>query len=67
MALMTFGTQKLRGKSTKRSFRDAMLIGGMGQIGGMAGVGGITPFGSATTAGSIQGLGQTSVGQGLRQ
>jgi hypothetical protein len=66
MALATFGVQKLRGKSTKRSFRDAMLIGGMGQIGGMAGVGGITPFGSATTAGSIQGLGQTSVGQGLR-
>ena len=66
MALMTFGTQKLRGKSTKRSFRDAMLIGGMGQIGGMAGVGGITPFGSAGTAGTIQGLGQTSVGQGLR-
>ena len=66
MALMTFGTQKLRGKSTKRSFRDAMLIGGMGQIGGMAGVGGITPFGSATTAGSIQGLGQTSAAQGLR-
>ena len=66
MALMTFGTQKLRGKSTKRSFRDAMLIGGLGQIGGMAGVGGITPFGSATTAGSIQGLGQTSAAQGLR-
>ena len=66
MALMTFGTQKLRGKSTKRSFRDAMLIGGLGQIGGMAGVGGVTPFGSATTAGSIQGLGQTSAAQGLR-
>ena len=66
MALATFGVQKLRGKSTKRSFRDAMLIGGMGQIGGMAGVGGITPFGSATTAGSIQGLGQTSAAQGLR-
>ena len=66
MALATFGVQKLRGKSTKRSFRDAMLIGGMGQLGGMAGVGGITPFGSATTAGSIQGLGQTSAAQGLR-
>ena len=67
MALMTFGTQKLRGKSTKRSFRDAMLIGGMGQLGGMAGVGGITPFGQATAAGNtIQGLGQTSAAQGLR-
>ena len=67
MALLTFGTQKLRGKSTKRSFRDAMLIGTMGQLGGMAGVGGITPFGSATTAGTtIQGIGQTSAAQGLR-
>ena len=65
MALATFGVQKLRGKSTKRSFRDAMLIGGMGQLGGMAGVGGITPFGSAGTAGTIQGLGQTSAAQGL--
>ena len=67
MALATFGVQKLRGKSTKRSFRDAMLIGGMGQLGGMAGVGGITPFGQATAAGNtIQGLGQTSAAQGLR-
>ena len=67
MALLTFGTQKIRGKSTKRSFRDAMLIGTMGQLGGMAGVGGITPFGQATAAGNtIQGLGQTSAAQGLR-
>ena len=66
MALMTFGAQKMRGKSTKRSFRDAMLIGSMGQLGGAAGVGGITPFGPAGTANTIQGLGQTSVGQGLR-
>ena len=65
MALVTFGVQKLRGKSTKRSFRDAALVGGIGQLGGMAGVPGITPFGSAGTAGTIQGLGQTSVGQGI--
>ena len=68
MALATFGVQKLRGKSTKRSMRDAALIGGLGQIGGMAGVGGgaITPFGSAGTAGTIQGLGQTTAAQGIR-
>jgi hypothetical protein len=34
MALMTFGAQKMRGKSTKRSIRDAMLIGSLGQLGG---------------------------------
>jgi hypothetical protein len=38
MALATFGVQKLRGKSTKRSLRDALMIGGLGQLGGMAGV-----------------------------
>jgi len=64
MALMTFGAQQMRGKSTKRSFRDAMLIGSMGQLGGASM--GVTPFGSATTAGTIQGLGQTSAAQGLR-
>jgi hypothetical protein len=65
MALATFGVQKLRGKSTKRSFRDALMIGGLGQLGGMAGMGRITPFGSAGTEGTIQGLGQTSTMQGL--
>ena len=39
IALATFGIQKLRGQSTKRSFRDALIAGGIGQIGGMAGVG----------------------------
>jgi len=39
LALATFGVQKLRGKSTKRSFRDALIVGGIGQLGGMAGVG----------------------------
>jgi hypothetical protein len=44
MALATFGVQKLRGKSTKRSFRDALMIGGLGQLGGMAGMGRIHSF-----------------------
>ena len=39
LALATFGIQKLRGKSTKRSFRDALIAGGIGQVAGMAGVG----------------------------
>ena len=64
MALMTFGAQKMRGKSTKRSIRDAMLIGSLGQLGGASM--GVTPFGTAGTAGTIQGLGQTSAAQGLR-
>jgi len=64
MALMTFGAQKMRGKSTKRSIRDAMIIGSLGQLGGASM--GVTPFGSAGTAGTIQGLGQTSAAQGLR-
>jgi len=65
IALATFGVQKLRGKSTKRSLRDAMMAGGLGQLGGMAGVGGLTPFGSAGTSGAIQGLGQTTIGSGI--
>lgn len=39
LALATFGVQKLRGQSTKRAFRDALLMGGIGQVAGMAGVG----------------------------
>ena len=39
IALATFGIQKLRGKSTKRSMRDAALAAGIGQIAGMAGFG----------------------------
>ena len=45
LALATFGVQKLRGKSTKRSFRDALIVGGIGQIGGMAGMPGMQPYG----------------------
>ena len=66
MALATFGVQKLRGKSTKRSFRDALMIGGLGQLGGMTAAGqnaGLTAFGSG--AGQISSLGQTGAIRGL--
>ena len=39
LALATFGIQKLRGQSTKRSFRDALIAGGIGQFAGTQGVG----------------------------
>jgi hypothetical protein len=39
IALATFGVQKLRGKSTKRSLRDAAIAAGIGQFAGMAGFG----------------------------
>ena len=43
LALATFGIQKLRGKSTGRSFRDAFLVGGgshlIGTMAGGAGMG----------------------------
>jgi hypothetical protein len=70
MALATFGVQKLRGKSTKRSLRDAMMIGGLGQLGGMAGLPGMQAFGQTganTLAGNTLGsqFGQTSTMQGL--
>jgi hypothetical protein len=49
IALATFGVQKLRGKSTNRALRDAVLAGGIGQLGGMAGMGGSTSFWSIST------------------
>ena len=70
IALATFGVQKLRGKSTKRSLRDALMLGGLGQLGAMGGVPGLQGFGQIG-AGALQGgtlgaqLGQTSVMQGL--
>ena len=39
VALAVFGVQKLRGKSTSRSFRDALLAAGGTQLAGMAGIG----------------------------
>lgn len=43
-ALAVFGVQKLRGKSTSRSFRDALLAAGGVQLGASAGVGGLQGF-----------------------
>ena len=51
IALATFGIQKLRGKSTKRSLRDAAIAGGLGQLGGMAGFPGMKAFGSTSLPG----------------
>lgn len=59
IALATFGIQKLRGKSTKRSLRDAAIAGGIGQLGGMAGVPGMQAFGST----SLPGMSGSFVGQ----
>jgi len=53
IALATFGIQKLRGKSTKRAFRDAALAGGIGQFAGMAGVGPFQAFGKASSMPSM--------------
>lgn len=71
LALATFGVQKLRGKSTNRSLRDALMIGGLGQIGGMAGVGGLSAFGQTganTLAGSTLGaqFGNTATMTGIK-
>ena len=51
LALATFGVQKLRGKSTKRSFRDALLVGGIGQIGGMMNMPGMSAYGNEAMLG----------------
>jgi len=48
IALATFGIQKLRGKSTKRSLRDAAIAGTLGQVGGMAGIKGLSAFGQSS-------------------
>ena len=62
VALAVFGIQKLRGKSTGRSFRDALLAAGGVQLAGMGGVGqGMGPgggnlfqaFGSSDGIGSL--------------
>ena len=45
LALATFGVQKLRGKSTGRSFRDALLMGGIGQFAGTMGMPHMQAFG----------------------
>jgi len=50
LALATFGIQKLRGKSSKRSLRDALMIGGIGQMAGTQGWGGMQSFGQGPNA-----------------
>ena len=60
LALATFGIQKLRGKSTKRSFRDALIVGGIGQLGSMTNMGqqaGLSGFGQGTGQLGAGGLG----------
>ena len=71
LALATFGVQKLRGKSTKRSLRDAFIVGGGSQLFSMSSLPGssmISGFGSG--AGkipfSMSGIKEgTTAGRGL--
>ena len=69
LALATFGVQKLRGKSTGRSFRDAFLVGGgsaaIGAMGGAGmGIGQGTPFSGIK---NLIGTGSTQVGPQVTQ
>jgi len=80
LALATFGIQKLRGKSTGRSFRDAFLVGGgaygIGQLsasGAGMGIGQGAPFsgakamwGAAPATTMKQGVAQTTAGSGIK-
>jgi hypothetical protein len=71
IALATFGIQKLRGKSTNRSLRDAALAAGIGQFAGMAGVGPFQSFGQASipgmTASPVGGAANMTFGQQVAQ
>ena len=67
LALATFGIQKLRGKSTKRSFRDALIAGGIGQLGAMGGVKGMQGFGNPQMAGSLSAGGNYLQGANVAQ
>lgn len=82
VALAVFGIQKLRGKSTGRSFRDALLAAGGVQLAGMGGVGqglgSFAPqaFGSTSLPGMtgsflpgggiMEQLGSTFAGEGIK-
>ena len=82
VALAVFGIQKLRGKSTGRSFRDALLAAGGVQLAGMGGVGqglgSFAPqaFGSTSLPGMtgsflpgggiMEQLGSTLAGEGIK-
>jgi len=73
VALAVFGIQKLRGKSTGRSFRDALLAAGGVQLGATAGIEGLQGFSGlgASGANALAGegflaqLGNTYAGQGI--
>jgi hypothetical protein len=73
VALAVFGVQKLRGKSTGRSFRDALLAAGGVQLGAAASIEGLQGFEAlgATGANSLGSgsflsqLGNTYAGQGI--
>ena len=62
IAAVTFGLQKLRGKSTNRALRDGIFAGSLGQTAGMAGLGGFQSFGGA---GGMGGAGALP-GQGIK-
>jgi len=51
IALATFGVQKLRGKSTRTSLKDAATMAGLGQFAGMAGFGPFQAFGGTSLPG----------------
>jgi len=69
IALATFGVQKLRGKSTNRALRDAVLLGGGTQLAGMGGLGPFKAFGSMGNTlgpgGFATQFGNTSAMQGI--
>ena len=62
IAAVTFGVQKLRGKSTNRALRDGIFAGSLGQAAGMAGLGGFQSFGAAGGMGGANAL----AGQGIK-
>jgi len=73
VALAVFGIQKLRGKSTGKSFRDALLAAGGVQLGASAGIEGLQGFSGLGASGPnalqgtgfLQQLGNTYAGQGI--
>ena len=73
VALAVFGVQKLRGKSTGRSFRDALLAAGGVQLGATAGIEGLKGFEALGASGAqslgsgsfLSQLGNTYAGQGI--
>ena len=73
VALAVFGVQKLRGKSTGRSFRDALLAAGGVQLGATAGIEGLQGFSGLGASGAnalagegfLSQLGSTYAGQGI--